>query len=196
MRYMSGKEAELRQLEGKIKQCKKCSLWKSRTKAVPGGENSDAEVLFIGEAPGHWEDIKGRPFVGRAGEVLNELLDSISLKRENIYITNILKCRPPNNRNPFQNEIDTCTPYLDKQIELINPRILATLGSFATSYILKKYDIKKGKISEIHGETYAISSLTGLTKIIPLYHPAAATYNPNMKDTMKEDFKTIQREIK
>lgn len=192
---MNVKKEELIGLETTIKQCRKCDLWKTRKNAVPGGENRNAEVLFIGEAPGYWEDVKGKPFVGKAGKVLDELLEYISLSREEIYITNILKCRPPNNRNPLQNEINTCTPYLDKQIELINPRIIATLGSFATSYILEKYDLKKGKISDIHGNMYTISSLIGITKIVPLYHPAAATYNPNMKTTMKEDFKTIQAEV-
>ena len=130
-----------KQLEDAVANCRKCSLWKTRSNPVVGGGSKDAKVMFIGEAPGYWEDVKGRPFVGRAGRVLDELLESINLSREEVYITNILKCRPPNNRNPLQSEIEACTPYLDRQIELMNPEIIATLGNFALSYISEKFGL-------------------------------------------------------
>lgn len=178
-----------------IENCKKCNLWKTRDNPVIGEGSLDAEVLFIGEAPGYWEDKKGRPFVGRAGKILDELLEDISLKRDEVYIANILKCRPPSNRNPLPSEIAACTTYLDRQIEIINPKIIATLGNFSTKYILEKYGLKSERIGKTHGKVFHVANLLGKTKIIPLYHPAAATYNPNMKNVLAEDFKKIKREI-
>jgi len=186
------KDIEWKELENKIKNCKKCSLWKNRNNPVVGEGRKDARIMFIGEAPGYWEDIKGRPFVGKAGKVLDELLDSINLKREEIYITNILKCRPPNNRNPLQEEIDFCTPYLDRQIELINPEIIATLGNFALAYISHKFGLEKKNIGTMHGKMFKIKTLFGDICIVPLYHPAAAVYNPQMKDILLEDMKSVK----
>ena len=185
----------LKKLEQEIKNCRKCALWKTRNNPVVGEGSTNPRILFIGEAPGYWEDTKGRPFVGKAGNVLDELLASISLRREDIYIANILKCRPLNNRNPLQSEIVTCTPYLDKQIEVLNPKIIATLGNFASSYIFEKNKLKSERVGKIHGNIFQVSNLRGITKIIPLYHPAAATYNPEMKKIMMEDFKSIRNAL-
>jgi DNA polymerase len=186
----------LKELNNKISNCRKCILYKSRTKTVPGDGNPDSDILFIGEAPGRNEDIKGKPFVGRAGQVLDELLDSIGLKREDIYIANILKCRPPKNRNPSASEIKLCTPYLDKQIEIIQPKVIVPMGNFATSYILEKYGQKKESISSIHGKKYDINTILGKICIIPIFHPAVVTYDNNKMDMMKEDFKKILEHIK
>jgi DNA polymerase len=185
----------LKKLEQEIKNCRKCALWKTRNNPVVGEGSTNPRILFIGEAPGYWEDTKGRPFVGKAGNVLDDLLASISLRREDIYIANILKCRPLNNRNPLQSEIVACTPYLDKQIEVLNPKIIATLGNFALSYIFEKNKLKPERVGKIHGNVFQVSNLRGITKIIPLYHPAAATYNPEMKKIMMEDFKSIRNAL-
>ncbi len=185
----------LKDLNKEISSCTKCKLSKTRTNVVLGDGNPNTDVLFIGEAPGRNEDLKGKPFVGRAGQVLDKLLDSIGLDRKDVYIANILKCRPPNNRNPLTSEIKTCTPYLDKQIEIIQPRIIATMGNFATSYILEKYNLKKEKISNVHGKIFFVNTITGKMKITPIFHPAVVTYDKNKMSQMKEDFKKISEEL-
>ncbi|UCH72021.1 MAG: uracil-DNA glycosylase [Thermoplasmatales archaeon] len=189
------KNEEVEKIADFIKNCKKCSLWKTRKKPVIGNGSASAKILFIGEAPGRNEDIQGHPFVGKAGKILDELLKSIGLGRNEIYITNILKCRPPNNRNPSKNEMDSCTGYLNRQIELIQPDIICTLGNFASSYIFEKFGLKNQKISEIHGKTFQIKDAFRTVRIIPLYHPAIATYNPNTKEILMEDFKNIKNQM-
>ncbi len=185
---------KLQLLKEEILNCKKCPLWKTRNNPVLGEGSLNDGIMFIGEAPGFNEDKQGKPFVGRAGEVFDELLNSIDLKRERIYITNVLKCRPPNNRNPSQEEIKTCSPYLNEQIEIIKPKIICCLGNFATDYILKKFDLKDKiqGISKIHGNVFNVSTLNGTIKIIPIYHPAVATYDPNMLKILKKDFENIK----
>jgi len=184
-------EKEINQLTQDVTNCNKCDLCKTRKNPVVGNGSLNSNVMFIGEAPGYHEDMQGVPFVGRAGKIFDELLQSIELKREEVYVCNILKCRPPDNRNPFDSEIKACTPYLDRQITAIKPKVIGTLGNFATSYILQKFGLEVEKIGKVHGKTYHIKNLFFDAKIIPLYHPAAATYNPNMKSVLMDDFKTI-----
>jgi DNA polymerase len=188
-------EEEMERIEQSIKACKRCELWKTRTNPVVGAGLLSARILFVGEAPGYYEDLKGEPFVGKAGKILDELLDSIGLQRNDVYIANVLKCRPPGNRNPATEEIRACTPYLDAQLEIIQPEIIATLGNFSLSYIFDKFGLhsKKDKISEIHGKVFTVSTIAGIKRIIPLYHPAVATYNPNMKGALIEDFKVLKK---
>ncbi len=181
-----------------IRECLRCPLHKTRKKAVPGQGNPHAEIMFIGEAPGANEDLKGIPFCGKAGAVLDELLNSVGLKRNEIYITNILKCRPPGNRNPNNTEIESCVPYLERQIELINPEIICCLGNFAVRFIMEKFGLAdeiKG-ISKIHGKQFSCSSLSAERLIIPLYHPAVATYNANMKPVLVEDFNLLKNLVR
>jgi len=180
----------LKEIKDKVLACKKCPLYKTRTYPVIGQGNHQAKIIFIGEAPGFSEDKTGYPFCGKAGKILDELLKSIAIKREDIYICNILKCRPPNNRDPEEKEIKACTPYLKKQIEIIKPKIICALGNYSTRYILEKYNLqdKIQGISKIHGKVFSVDN----TKIIPLYHPAAATYNPNMIEMMKNDFQVLK----
>ncbi len=188
-------EKEINQLTQDVANCKKCELWKTRKNPVVGNGSLDSCVVFIGEAPGYHEDMQGIPFVGRAGKVFDELLQSIELKREEIYVCNILKCRPPDNRNPFNSEIKACTPYLDRQITTIKPKVIGTLGNFATSYVLEKFGLEAEKIGKVHGKTFHIKNLLFDARIIPLYHPAAATYNPNMKSILMDDFKIIDSHL-
>lgn len=188
-------EKEFKKLEETIIACQKCSLWKSRKNPVVGYGAIDAEILLVGEAPGYYEDLQGHPFVGKAGKILDELLDSIGLNRDEVYIANILKCRPPDNRNPFITEIQSCKEHLDKQIELIQPKIIVPLGKFASSYILEKFGLQHGKISQIHGNTFQKNTLFGQVTIIPMYHPAVATYNPKTKETLLRDFSILKKYI-
>ena len=186
-------DAEMERIEERIKTCKRCELWKTRTNPVVGAGSLSAKIVFVGEAPGYYEDLKGEPFVGKAGKVLDELLASVELQRSEVYIVNVLKCRPPGNRNPTTEEIRACTLYLDAQLEIIHPEIIATLGNFSLSYIFDKFGLSKDKISKIHGKVFAVSTIAGVVKIVPLYHPAVATYNPNMKGALIEDFKVLAK---
>jgi len=180
--------ASLEDIERRIESCRKCDLWKLRTKPVPGSGNPKARLMLIGEAPGYWEDQKGLPFVGRAGKLLDELLGSIGLSRNDVYITNIVKCRPPENRDPTEDEIRACAPYLDAQIDAIRPKVIAPLGRHSMRYVLMKFGFKPEPISRIHGKVFEARTLIGRIRIVPLYHPAAALYNPRLRDTLFEDF--------
>ncbi len=185
---------ELTKLEEKIKKCRECDLWKSRNNAVPGSGSFDAKIFFIGEAPGRNEDLQGKPFVGRAGKILDELLEETGIKRDDIFISNILKCRPPKNRNPMKSEIEKCTNlYLTKQLGLIDPEVIVTLGSFASEYILELYNKNFDKISKQHGKIINVERIDGKITIIPMFHPAVATYNPNKKADLLKDFKVLKQ---
>ncbi len=188
------KEGAIAGLRQAVTNCRRCDLWKTRNNSVLGEGNLDAKILFVGEAPGFNEDKQGKPFVGKAGMVFDKLLDFANLKREEIYITNVLKCRPPQNRNPFPGEVKACSLYLNSQIEAIKPDKICALGNFATSFILKKFGLqnKVAGISRIHGKTFTVSTLADPIKIIPLYHPAVATYDPAMLEPLKKDFSLLK----
>lgn len=167
-----------------VSECTRCPLHEGRTKAVFGAGNSDADLMFIGEAPGAEEDRQGLPFVGRAGQLLNQLLGGIGMKREDAFIANILKSRPPGNRDPHPDEIEACWPYLERQISLIEPRVIATLGNFAT----KKITGSQTGITRVRG-TPQVHPIGGRTVFVfPLLHPAAALRTPSLVDTLREDF--------
>jgi uracil-DNA glycosylase len=174
--------SELTDLYAQISVCKKCDLSKGRTHTVPGEGPENAQVMMIGEAPGFHEDQQGRPFVGAAGKFLDELLAGINMKRDQIYICNVLKCRPPQNRDPFPDEMASCKDYLDKQIELIKPKIIITISRFA----MGRWFADK-KISEIHGKPKKVGDMV----ILPMFHPAAALHQPSLKSVLQEDFKRI-----
>lgn len=189
-----GRETELARIATEIHACQHCALWRTRTNAVVGEGALSARLMFIGEAPGYSEDQQGRPFVGKAGKVLEELLASIGLHRSEVYIANVLKCRPPGNRDPLPAELETCTPFLDAQLELVQPEVIATLGNFSLTYIFEKFGLhaKKEKISKIHGKVFTVRTITGVRTIVPLYHPAVAVYNPGMKQPLLEDFQVLR----
>lgn len=191
---MSEITEELKKIKDEVVECEKCDLYKTRTLPVVGVGSHDAKIMFIGEAPGANEDATGVPFCGAAGKILDELLGGIGIRRENVYICNILKDRPPGNRDPKKEEIEACTPYLERQIQAIRPLVIGTLGNYATAFILKKLGLqdKVQGISRIHGQVFS-SDVFYPVKIIPLYHPAVVTYNANMKDTLAEDFKVLKK---
>ncbi len=183
---MDKKEA-LEKIAVKIRKCQKCSLGKT-PKAVPGEGNPEAEIILIGEAPGYHESVQGKPFVGAAGKLLTQLLQSINLKRSEVFICNMLHHRPPGNRGPLSEEIETCKPFLDEQIEIINPKIIVTLGRFA----MAKF-IPEAKISQIHGQARWVDFSHQRVVVVPMFHPAAALRNGGVMEKVKEDFQKIPK---
>ena len=177
------KREELEKIASEILSCTKCPLHKNRNNAVPGEGNYDAEVMFIGEAPGAEEDRQGRPFVGAAGRLLTEALSLAGFRREEVFITNIVKCRPPGNRVPTNEERNACIPYLLRQMELIKPRIVCLLGRTPLETLIGPYSISKmrGKVVEKMGYKFFLT-----------YHPAAAIYNPQLKQQFLDDIKTLK----
>jgi DNA polymerase len=170
-----------------VQQCTKCPLYETRTKAVFGAGNADADLMFVGEAPGAEEDRQGLPFVGRAGQLLNQMLEEIGLSREDVFIANVLKSRPPGNRDPQPAEIEACEPYLWEQVRLIEPRVVCTLGNFAT----KLLSGSPTGITRVRG-TPQVHELGGrMVYLLPLFHPAAALRTPAVKETLRADFATI-----
>ena len=164
--------------------CTLCELCKSRTHAVPGEGKPDARIMFIGEGPGWHEDQQGRPFVGAAGKFLNELLDKAGVTRADVFITNVVKCRPPSNRDPLPDEIAACSRYLERQIELIDPDVIVTLGRFS----MAKY-FPGERISKIHGQAKEV----GGRRVVPMYHPAAALHQSALRGAIEDDFAKLPK---
>lgn len=175
--------------------CTKCPLWKTRKNAVPGEGNSESPVMFIGEAPGQSEDIKGKPFVGAAGKFLETMLSEIGLSRNDVFICNIVKCRPPRNREPMPNEIQTCTPYLDMQIKIIKPKFIVTLGNYSTAYIFSKANLAFSSITQTRGKFFQAIILDMQMTIFPTFHPAAALYSAKYKETLQHDFQLLKNKL-
>jgi len=174
----------LTELYREMVSCRKCEISSSRTKIVPGEGAENAEIMFIGEAPGYHEDQMGRPFVGPAGQFLDQLLASINLKRNQVYIANVIKCRPPNNREPLAEEIENCRPWLDRQIEIIHPKMIVTLGRYSMARFFP------GKsISKIHGTAQKENGII----YFAMYHPAAALHQQSLRRTLEEDILKIPR---
>ncbi|UCD27232.1 MAG: uracil-DNA glycosylase [Candidatus Bathyarchaeota archaeon] len=172
------------ELDERIRQCEKCRLYKTRTNAVPGEGPANAKIMICGQAPGRTEDEEGRPFVGRAGRFLNELLETIELEREILFITSPIKCFPPSNRPPKSDELKACTPYLEKQISLIRPKIIIAFGNYALQTLLGK----KLTISQLHGQPQERNNIL----VFPTFHPAAAIRFPKTKALIEEDFKRLK----
>ncbi len=175
----------LDELKREIKNCKKCNLYKTCNQPVLYGGNENSKNIIIGEAPGKNEDEKNKPFVGKAGKILDKLLQKSNLDRSHFYIGNIVKCRPPKNRDPKKEEINICSKYLKKEIEYLKPKLIVTLGRFSGKFILDYYKIKYNK--SFFSQVYEKNSV----KIYPIMHPAVLMYNPNLKNRMVEDYKKI-----
>lgn len=167
--------------------CTRCKLHHSRRNAVPGAGNPKSETIFIGEGPGFHENVQGLPFVGAAGQFLDELLAEANLEREDVFITNVVKCRPPGNRDPQPEELEACKPYLERQIAAINSDVIVTLGRFSMGHY-----INNGKISGIHGRSFWSNG----RMVVPMYHPAAALHQPSLRSVVVEDFKKLPELIK
>ena len=178
------RRARLDELQQEAAGCTRCRLAEGRTQVVFGVGNPNADLMFVGEAPGFHEDKQGFPFVGQAGKLLDKLLAGIGLERADVYVANVIKCRPPGNRDPVPDEIESCEPYLFRQIELIEPRVIATLGNFAT----KLLSGKQLGITRVHGQEQDVTLGGRRALLYPLYHPAAALYTPSMLTVLEEDF--------
>jgi DNA polymerase len=179
-------DQRLQEIRQEISTCQLCQLAKGRLNAVPGEGPSKVDIMFIGEAPGFHENRQGKPFVGQAGQFLDELLQAAGVNRDQVYITNVVKCRPPNNRDPLPEELKACQRYLDEQIALLDPQVIVTLGRIS----MAKF-ITGGRISAIHGRTHNV----GNRKVVTMYHPAAALHQPNLRQTLIEDFARLKRFI-
>jgi len=176
-----------------IRNCRKCRLYKSRRNTVPGEGSLTTKLMFIGEAPGAKEDEEGRPFVGAAGKLLTKLLEDNGISRKNVFITNVVKCRPPGNREPYDDEIEACLPYLIKQIILIKPKIIVTLGRVSTKTLCSITGLHFASMAKVHGSV-RIAYLDNLeVKLIATYHPAAALYNPRLRIVLEKDFEIIAK---
>ncbi|MDD5732056.1 MAG: uracil-DNA glycosylase [Patescibacteria group bacterium] len=209
----SEKTRLLKQIRDEVVACKKCSLYATRKLPVVGVGSHDAHIMFIGEAPGATEDATGIPFCGKAGHILDEVIESVGLKREDVYpaksseagakqfggvyICNVLKCRPPGNRDPNPTEKLACVDYLKRQIEIIQPKIICAMGNHAAGFIFEQFGLsdKLVGISKLHGQVFDSPSFSYPVKIVSLYHPAVATYNPRMKEVLLEDIKVLKEFI-
>jgi len=176
----------LNEIAGQVAICTRCQLHYSRKKSVPGEGPVDAEIMLIGEGPGFYENEQGRPFVGAAGNLLNDLLAKGGIKREDVFITNVVKCRPPGNRDPLPEELAACGDYLERQIEALNPKVIVTLGRYSMGKFLPM-----ARISEVHGQPVTQRGRL----IIPMYHPAAALHQPTLKTTLERDFSKLSEHI-
>ena len=181
---------ELRKIKEEVIACRKCDLYKTRTLPVVGVGDHEAKIMFIGEAPGANEDRTGVPFCGAAGKILDELLASVDIKREDVYIANILKCRPPGNRDPLPDEKMACIDFLKRQIDIINPKVICAMGNHAAKFILEYFGLgdKVQGISKIQGRVFPLDDKV----IIPLYHPAVAVYNASTKNDLKKSFQVLK----
>jgi uracil-DNA glycosylase len=185
----------LSELNQEILTCTLCRLSEARLHAVPGEGPVPSRILLVGEAPGKREDELGRPFVGRAGSILEELLSSSGLSRDEVYITSINKCRPPGNRDPKDDEIAACHPYLERQIDLLKPQVIVPMGRFAAREICRTFGLAEGKIGDIHGKVLHARARYGTVIVLPVYHPAVITHNPNLRPELTSDFERLKESL-
>ena len=179
--------AQLAQLEESVRDCRACRLHEGRRQVVFGTGNPDADLVFVGEAPGHEEDVQGKPFVGRAGQLLTRIIQAIGLTREDVYILNVIKCRPPQNRNPLPDEVAACRPLIDKQLACLKPRVICALGTFAAQALLRSDE----RISRLRGQFHRMGNIL----VRPTFHPAYLLRNPQEKRKVWQDMQDIQREL-
>lgn len=191
---MNGRDEALKKIKDEVVGLSTSPLYAERIEhkyfPVIGEGSHSASIMFVGEVPGENEAKTGRPFCGRAGKVLDSLLESVGIERKDVYVTNIVKDRPPGNRDPFPDEISVYAPFLDRQIEIIQPKVIATLGRFSMQYVMNRYGLEweLDSISKLHGKVFDAKDF----KLVPLYHPAAAIYNQHLLDTLKEDFQILK----
>ncbi len=182
-------------IASEIVSCTKCRLCKARKNAVPGEGSPNSQIMLVGEGPGRMEDIEGRPFVGQAGKFLETLLSESCLARDETFICNVVRCRPPRNRMPRADEIRACTPYLDRQIKAIQPSFIVTLGNCSTGYVFSKAGLSFSSITQVRGRFYEKPILDMMITVFPTLHPAAALYSAKYKEKLIQDFKVFRSEL-
>lgn len=187
------KKLRMKKVKAEVLSCRRCRLCKDRKNPVVGTGNLDSPLLLVGEAPGRKEDEQGEPFVGSAGKLLDRILERVGFEREEIYITNVVKCRPPGNRRPRSDEMEECSQHLDRMLEIITPRVIAPMGNSSAGFLMKKFDLRRGSIGEMHGKHFPVDASWGKIILFPLHHPAAALYNKKLENVMLKDFASLKR---
>ncbi len=197
MKYIKNgdKKKLMQELGERVENCKRCELWKTRNKPLVGDGDIDAKIVVVGESPGYNEDLQGKAFVGESGKVLNHLLGLAGLQRNDLYITNVLKCHPPRNHSPSRKETDACIHFLHEQIGIIEPKTILTLGKFASREIFKMFGMEFSRIGELHGQVFMTGKYAEKMKIIPMYHPAVACYREEMLPVLERDFSAVKGEL-
>ena len=185
------KTESMNQITAQVRSCTHCELSQTRTKVVMGAGTLDAKIVLVGEAPGRKEDESGLPFVGSAGKLLDSLLAATGLARDDVFIGNIIKCRPPKNRRPKKSEVAQCEGYMMEQLEIIKPQVIAPMGNSSLSYFQERFGLEKQVIGDVHGRVFEIDAPWGKNKMFPLYHPAAAIYRRHLLGELKEDMKKL-----
>jgi uracil-DNA glycosylase family 4 len=185
------KGERLEEVSREVVACSLCGLYEGRLNPVPGEGDPDSPVVFVGEAPGREEDEQGRPFVGSAGRLFDRLLGEAGMEREGVYITNILKCRPPGNRRPKSGEIAACSKHLERQLEIIVPTVISPMGNSATGHLMRRFGLKRRSIGRVHGKLYPVEAPWGRAYVFPLYHPAAVLYNRRLEDELRLDLEAL-----
>jgi len=191
--HPGGRGREMSRLAREVEACAKCGLAAGRTRVVVGEGCLEGGVVLVGEAPGRREDEAGRPFVGYAGRVLDQLLEEAGLSRLEVYITNLVKCRPPGNRRPRKGEVQACSGYLERQLRILEPKVVATLGNTSLAFFQERYGLTRQPIGKTHGKPQPVEEEWGIVFLLPLYHPAAAIYNRSLRDTLLEDLRVLSR---
>lgn len=190
----NGRKSErMRQLHLEVQSCRRCGLWEGRRNPVVGEGNLDAKAFLVGEAPGRREDESGRPFAGAAGQLLNDLLQGIGLSRGDVYIGNVVKCRPPGNRPPRVEEVEACSPYLERQLTILEPRIIVSMGNTATQHLMTRFGLSPRYIGEVHGKPFRVGATWGEVILFPSYHPASALYVKGLEYVLRRDFESLNR---
>lgn len=189
----ASKRERLKSVTAEVRACRLCLLHEGRMNPVVGEGSLDSPLVLVGEAPGRREDEQGRPFVGLAGKLLDSMLEGAGLERSKLFITNIVKCRPPKNRRPLSKEVKACSRHQETLLRIISPRVIAPMGNSSTGHFLRMFGLEKAKIGDIHGSVFRVEASWGDVILFPLYHPAAVLYNRTLEQDLKDDFAALRR---
>jgi uracil-DNA glycosylase family 4 len=193
---VASKRERLERVTAEVRACRLCPLHEGRMNPVVGGGNLDSPLVLVGEAPGRKEDEQGKPFVGSAGKLLDSMLEGAGLERSKLFITNIVKCRPPKNRRPLSKEVRACSTHLETLLRTISPRVIAPMGNSSVGHFLRMFGLDNAKIGDIHGSVFSVEASWGEVILFPLYHPAAVLYNRALEQELRDDFASLKGLLK